>query len=138
VRCVLDLCGASEFLVFGREDVVHGVAGNECSGAERDGELVARVIVIARDLGPSSRDLRSKERGHDRGSEAVKRGVNVPAVETREVQIITIGDLGGMKGAVVRMAQLNVLEPFVLRDEAVADDLDLRLVRNGLEVRMQY
>lgn len=42
-----------------------------------------------------------------------------------------------MEGAVVRVAELDVGQAFVGGDEAVADYLDLRLVGDGLEVRVE-
>jgi hypothetical protein len=42
-----------------------------------------------------------------------------------------------VEGPVVRVAQTHVREALVRGHEAVADDLDLRLVRHRLEVRVQ-
>ncbi len=42
-----------------------------------------------------------------------------------------------MKSAMMRVAELDVLESLIGGDKPVADDLDLRLVRDGLEVRVQ-
>jgi hypothetical protein len=37
----------------------------------------------------------------------------------------------------VRMSKLDVLQSFILLNEPIADDLDLRLMRDGLEIRME-
>lgn len=42
-----------------------------------------------------------------------------------------------MEGAVVGVFELDVVEALVGVDEAVADDLDLRLVRHGFKVWVQ-
>jgi hypothetical protein len=42
-----------------------------------------------------------------------------------------------MEGSMMRVTQGKVLESFVLIDEPVSDDLNLRLVRDRLKVRMQ-
>lgn len=42
-----------------------------------------------------------------------------------------------MERAVVRMTELDVFQALVRRHEAVAYDLDLGLVRDGLEIRVQ-
>jgi hypothetical protein len=46
-------------------------------------------------------------------------------------------DAGGVEGRMVRVAQRDVGQTFVFGNEAVADDLDLRLMRDCLEVGMQ-
>jgi hypothetical protein len=61
----------------------------------------------------------------------------VPSVEPGEVQILLIRDSGGMERAMVRMSELDVLQSFILLNEAVSNDLDLGLMRNGLEIRME-
>lgn len=42
-----------------------------------------------------------------------------------------------MERAMMRMTQTEILQTLIRWDEAVADDLNLGLVRDGLEVRMQ-
>ena len=61
----------------------------------------------------------------------------MPAVEAGVGEVVGVRDGGGVEGAVVRVAQADVLEPLVRGDEAVADDLDLGLVGNCLEVRVE-
>lgn len=61
----------------------------------------------------------------------------MPSVETGEEGVFVLRDGGGVEGPVVRVAKLDVGQAFVGRDEAVADDLDLRLVGDGLEVRVE-
>lgn len=61
----------------------------------------------------------------------------MPSVEPREVQVIFIRDAGSMERPVMRMAELDVLEPFVLGYFAVTDDLHLGLMRDGLQVWME-
>lgn len=61
----------------------------------------------------------------------------MPAEEARVVEVLGVGNVRLVELAVVRVAELDVLEAFVLLDEAVADDLDLGLVRNSLEIGVQ-
>lgn len=61
----------------------------------------------------------------------------MPPVEAGEVQVVLLWDDGGVERLVVWVPQLDVLQPFILFYEAVSNDLDLRLVRDRLEVWMQ-
>lgn len=61
----------------------------------------------------------------------------MPAIEAGVGEVQLGGDDGGVEGAVVGVPQLNVLQALVRLDEAVADDLDLGLVGDGLEVRVE-
>ena len=61
----------------------------------------------------------------------------MPPVEAGVGEVLLGGDGGGVEGAVVRVAELDVGQPFVGRDEAVADYLDLRLVGDGLEIGVE-
>lgn len=59
----------------------------------------------------------------------------MPAIEPRVAEVIFVRDARGVEGTVVRVAQADVREALVVAlDEAVADDLDLGLVGDGLEV----
>lgn len=61
----------------------------------------------------------------------------MPSVEPGKVQILLIWDSGGMECAMVRMSELNVLQSFVLLNKAISNDLDLGLMRDGLEIRVE-
>jgi hypothetical protein len=61
----------------------------------------------------------------------------VPAVEAREGEVVLGRDARRVEGRVVRVAQRDVGQALVRGDEAVADDLDLGLVWDGLEVGVQ-
>ena len=61
----------------------------------------------------------------------------MPAVETREIEIVFCWDRMLVEGFVVRMLEGDVGETFVRWDEAVAYDLHLRLVRDGFQVWVQ-
>ena len=58
----------------------------------------------------------------------------MPAVESGKVMIVLLRDRVSMKGPVVRMFQLDVHQAFVRVNQPVSNDLDLWLVRNGLQV----
>ena len=137
VRRVLDARGAREGLLGRGEALVHGVAGDEGRGAEGDDEGVAGAVVVADGLEAAGGDAHGEEGGHDGRGEAVERGVNVPAVEARVGEVVGGGDGGGVEGAVVGVAEGDVFQAFVGGDVAVADDLDLGLVGDGLEVGVQ-
>lgn len=134
---VFDLCGAGEVLVFIGEDVVHGLAVDKGRRTERHGHLIVRAIIIPQNLGTARRHLDSQQCSRNRRRQPIQRSVNMPPVEPGVVQVILIRDGGLMKGPVVRVAEPDVLETLVLGHEAVADDLNLRLVGDRLEVRVQ-
>lgn len=137
MRCVLDLGGADKLLIFGRESVVHGVARHKGSGAEGDSQLVIGAVVVQQRLLTSPGDTDCEQRRHHGRGESVQSGVNVPPVEAGKVKVLLGGDDGGVKGLVVGMPQLDVPQTLVVLDEAVADDLDLGLMRDRLEVRVE-
>jgi hypothetical protein len=61
----------------------------------------------------------------------------MPTEETCYFKVFFIGDVRLMEFAVVRVFECNILQPFVLRNKAVANDLHLWLVWDGLEVRVE-
>lgn len=136
MRCILDFCVEDELLVVGGEEVVHCVARHKCRRAQRHRHLLARVFV-SDCLRAAARDpVREERRGHRR-SQPVQRRVNMPSVETGEVQIVLFRYNCGVERLVVWVSQLDILQPFVLLDEAISNDLDLRLVWDRLEIRVQ-
>lgn len=137
MRSILDFAGANKLLVFRREPVVHGITRDEGRSAKGNSHLLARVVIVNEGLLATARDLDCKQRGHNWWGEAVKGRVDVPSVEAGVVEVLLIGDRGRMESAVVRVAKLDVLQTLVFFHEAVSDDLDLGLMRNGLEVRVQ-
>lgn len=58
----------------------------------------------------------------------------MPAVESCVGEIILGGDWGFVECFVVRMLELDILKPFVLWEEAIADDLHFGLMRDGLKI----
>ena len=69
--------------------------------------------------------------------QSVQSRVDVPPVETRVAEVFAVGDGRLVELLVVRVHEFEVLQAFVLRHGAIADDLHLRLVRYRLQVRMQ-
>lgn len=136
MRRVFDLCVEDELLIVGGEEVVHCVARHERRRAQRHRHLFARVLVSNR-LRAAARNLGREERRGHRRSQPVQRRVNVPSVKPGEVQIVLFRYSRGVEGFVVWVSQLDILQPFVLLYEAISNDLDLWLVRDRLEVRMQ-
>lgn len=61
----------------------------------------------------------------------------MPPEEARVVKILLIWDNGLVESAVMRVTELSVLETFVGFNEAIANDLDLRLMGDGLEIRVE-
>lgn len=61
----------------------------------------------------------------------------MPPVEPRVVEIFIGGDGRGVECTMMRMTKLDLLQTLVLLHEAVANDLDLRLVRDGFEIRVK-
>jgi hypothetical protein len=61
----------------------------------------------------------------------------VPAVEARVIQIILWWDARGMESLMMRVLQTNIAQTFVLSDGPVANDLDLWLMGDGLQIWVQ-
>ena len=61
----------------------------------------------------------------------------MPAVEARVRKIILFGDRVLMKLLVVRVNELDLGQTFILRHEAVANDLHFGLVWYGFKIRVQ-
>lgn len=131
---IFDLGGADEFLVLGAEDIVHRVSRDECRGSEWHIELLASSIIVAADLAAAGWDLDGEESGDDWWCETVERSIDVPAVEAREIEVLGLWDDGLVESLVVWVLEFDVLEAFVGRYQAVADNLDLRLMWDCLQV----
>jgi hypothetical protein len=58
----------------------------------------------------------------------------MPAVKTGEVVVLFVRDGIAVEGAMVRVFELDVREALIGFYETVADDLDLWLMRDGLEI----
>lgn len=58
----------------------------------------------------------------------------MPAVKTSKVVVVFVWNGIAVEGAVVGVFELDVLKTLVGVDEAVADDLDLRLVRHSFQI----
>ena len=71
--------------------------------------------------------------------QVIQRGVNMPAVKSRYTKIVFVllGDDGFVKCLVAGMLELRRGETLVVVDQSVANDLDLRHPRDGLEVGVQ-
>lgn len=138
VRSVFDFAGADEFLVSGGEDVVHVFARHEGGGTQRHVKLVIGPVVVAYGLPPPMRYANSHQRSHSRRIQIVEGGVNMPAKESGEVDILGFRDGMFVELAVMGMFESDVLQAFILGKKAVADDLHLRLMRDGFQVWMQH
>jgi hypothetical protein len=136
MRCVFDLCAEDELFITGGEEVVHCVARHERRRAQRHRHLLARVLISNRLRAAARNPGREERRGHRR-SQSVQRRVNVPSIESGEVQIVLFRNYCCVEGPVVWVSQLDVLQPFILLYEAISNDLNLRLVWDRLEVRVQ-
>lgn len=76
-------------------------------------EFVACAVVVAEGLGAALGDFDGHEGGYAGWVEVVECGVDVPAVEAREVEVFVRGDSGLVEGFVVRMFEGDVGEAFV-------------------------
>ena len=122
-------------LQLAREDVEHGLARDERGRAERDGERVARAVVVAARLRRALRHAARVEGRHAGRGEVVERGVDVPAVEARDAGCVLCGRDGRLvEGGVGGVFERGGREALVVVDGAVADELDLRDARDRLEV----
>lgn len=137
---IFDACSACEFLVGGREEGIHLVAGDEGCCAEGDGQrggIRGGDVIVETGLGTPAGNLHGKEGGYDGWSEVVQGSVDVPAVEAGVGEVEVGGDGGCVEGAVVWVAEGDVGEAFVGGDEAVSDYLHLGLVGDGFEIGVE-
>ncbi|KAH9845069.1 hypothetical protein Tdes44962_MAKER06928, partial [Teratosphaeria destructans] len=111
--------------------------GDEGRGAAGHGQRVVGAVVVTEPLGWGPGDLHGQQGGDERGVEVVERGVDVPPVEAGIVPVVLLGDGGLVERLVMRVSEPDVREAFEVGHGAVPDDLDLRLMGDGLEVGMQ-
>ena len=122
-----------------RQNVEHGLAIYERSRAERDGKLITGPIVIPNDLWVALRDLNAIQRCHPWWVEVVQGGVDVPTIEASVSLLLVLGrDPSFVEGWVRRVLELRLSETFVVVNDAVADQLDLRHAWDGLEIRVKH
>ena len=128
----------SDALQLTREDIKHRLPRDERGRAERDGQRIARSVVVATCLPWALRHSDRVQGGHPGRGEVVERGVNVPAVEARDARCLVGRRDGGLvEGRVGRVLERRGLEALVIVDGAVANQLHLRNARNRLEVWME-
>jgi hypothetical protein len=121
-----------------REDIEHRLARDERRRAERDGQRVARAVVVTTCLRRALRYLDPVQRRHSGRREIVERRVDVPAVEARDAFRLVLGrDRCLVERGVGRMFERRAREALVVVHRAVADELHLRHARDRLEVWMQ-
>ena len=125
-------------LQFPREDVEHRLARDERGRAERDGQRVARPVVVPARLPRALRDADAVQRRHPGRGELVERGVDVPAVEARDAERGVFGGDGRLvERGVGGVLERRGLEALVVVHGAVADELHLGHARDRLEVWME-
>jgi hypothetical protein len=61
----------------------------------------------------------------------------MPSVEPGEIKVFFIRNCGSVECAMMRVLELNTLQTLILFNEPITNDLDLGLMRNSFEVRMQ-
>ena len=117
------------------EYIEHGPARHECGRAERDGEFVARTVVVTADLLRALRHTHRVQRRHLRREKVVQRRIDVPAVEARRTALLILGwDRGLVGGEVGGVLERDGLEALVVVHGAVTDQLHLRYAGDRLEV----
>ena len=113
MRCVFDFRSTDKLLVLLAKNVVHVLTRDESSGAKGNIHLFSRSIIISEGLTSSSRDLDCHKGGNLWWVESIQSGVNVPSVESREVQVILLWDDRLVEDTVVRMLEHKVFQAFV-------------------------
>ena len=84
VRRVAHPSADCDALELAGQNVEHGPARDERGRAERDGQLVARAIIVAARLLGALRDEYHVERRHLRRVELIERCVDMPAIKARD------------------------------------------------------
>ena len=125
-------------LQLAREYIEHRLSRDERGRAERDGQRIARPVIVATRLPCALRHGDRVQGGHPGRGEVVERGVNVPAIEARDARCLIGGrDWSLVEGRVGRVLERRCLEALVIVDGAVANQLHLRHARDRLEVWME-
>lgn len=134
MSCVLDATSQCELLVFVGEEIEHALAADEGRCAERDIECFVRSVIVPECLAASFGNAHGQQSRDVWWIKVVQRGINMPAVKAGEVVVVFLWDRIAVEGAVVGVFEVDVVEALVGVDDAVADDLDLWLVRHGFQV----
>lgn len=137
VRRVLDPCAAHKRLLVLGQQVVQAVAAEKGRRAEGHVHLHVGAVVVQQRLPPAAGHRHGEQGRHQRGVQVVHGRVNVPAVKVGKVGVLFGGYGVLVEGLVVGVLELDVLEALKGLDMAVANDLDLWLVGNGLQVGVQ-
>ena len=117
------------------QDVEHDLARDERGRAERDGQHVARAVVVAASLWRSLWDMDRIQRRHPRRVELVERSVHVPAVKARNAgSLVGRRDDCLVEGCMGSGPQCDALDAIVVIDGAIADELHLRHARDSYQV----
>ena len=61
----------------------------------------------------------------------------MPTVESHVFKIFFLYNRVLVKGTMMRMSESDVLKSFIRWDESITDDLNLMLIRDGLEIWMK-
>ena len=138
MRRVPDLGSDRQALLFRRQDIEHGSAGDESRCAQGNLEFLRCTIVISDGLALTPRHLH-RVKGGDLGRRQVVQGsVDVPSVEASVTfRGVLRGDLGLVETRVLGVLQLGFREAFVIVNGTISDKLNLRNSRYRLEVRMK-
>lgn len=135
---VLHFGRAGKLLVLFGEDVVHAVRAHKRSAASGHAHLVVAGVVVTQLQVLRLGHLDGHERRHLWRVETVKGSIDVPPIEARGVAVLALADGLLVERLVVRVLESDVLEPLELGHGAVANHLDLGLVRDRLEIGVQH
>ena len=132
-------CAYCDALQLPREDIEHRLPRDERRRAERNGQRIARSVIVTTYLLLALGYLDPVQRRHFRRREIIERRVDMPAVEPCDAVCLFLGRDGCLvECGVGRMFERCALEALVIVHRAIADDeLYLRHARDGLEVWME-
>ena len=131
VRRVAHLSADGNALQLAWKDVERRLSGDKRGRAERDGQRVARAVIVAAGLVRALRDVDRVQSRYFRWGELIERGVHVPAVEASDAGCL-IGRRDGrlVEGGVGGMLECGALDALVIVHCAIADELHLRYARD--------
>src|SRR5580692_3677197 len=114
-------------LLGGRQRLERLVTRDERGGPERRVQRVAGPVVVYDGLRPRLRHFDCEQRRHFRRMKVVKRRIDVPSVEMRQVSRFFLRrQRPRVRSAVRRMPELHLGDAFMVLHPPVAEELDLR------------
>lgn len=128
----------SQTLHLGTQNIKHDSSTDKRGRPQWDLQFVSRTVIVSDSLLATSWHFDRRKRGDSRRGEVVQGRIDVPTIEPGDsCFLVFVRDDRLVKSLVMRVFQLSVGETLPGGNETVADQLDLRLVRDRFEIGVQ-